>query len=183
MGHGRGMAAAALLLTAGMAWADQKATQIHIEARFLEATSEGLRDLGADIGWGLGLSVNFASSERAAVIPFLGASWDRITGDNGAKLNLSGFMAGFRFRTSPNTPLDKSQTAIVLGEGFFENRYEDDVADGSEKGMGFDIGLEVGPMMKGKGPLWRFLYSLRPETFGKKTQLMIITVAFPIVSK
>jgi hypothetical protein len=171
------------LALSGMALADRPANQVNLEVRFLEVTSEGLRDLGADIGWGAGISANFAGGENPSVIPFVSATWDRMTGDNDLKIDMSGLMVGFRFRTSPNRALSESQTSIVLAEGYFQNRHEDISGDEKRKGVGFDIGLEVGPAMGSKGILWRFLYSIRPDTFGKKTQLMIITAAIPIASK
>lgn len=172
-----------VLAVSAWAMADRPANQINIEVRFVEATSEGLRDLGADIGWGAGISANFAGGQNASVIPFVSANWDRMTGDNDLKIDMSGLMVGFRFRTAPKKALSESQTSIVLAEGYFQNRHEDESGDEKRKGVGYDIGLEVGPAMGGKGVLWRFLYSIRPDTFGKKTQLLIITAAIPILSK
>lgn len=170
----------ALVAFSSLALADQRQTQIQLEVRFVEATSEALRDIGGDIGWGGGLSVNFASDERASAIPFIGISWDRMTGDNGFRSDISGAQVGFRFRANPNTPLSNSQTSFVLAEGYFRNKHRDDQESETSKAIGFDIGVEVGPVIGGKTPTWRFLYARRPKTFGEPTQLLIVTASFPV---
>lgn len=169
-----------LSLAASALGIDRNPIQVTIDVKFLTTNSSGLDDLGVDTGFGAGATVQMRPKLGASVIPFLRGTWERFTGDHDLETNISGISLGGKFLTKPNDDPNRPQLIIVGSLGAFRNHHKDEAFSRTKSGTGYDIGFEYGVPALSKIPTLSLLFSKRPNTFGKSTELIMTMASFPV---
>ncbi|MCZ7581408.1 MAG: hypothetical protein M5U21_11410 [Fimbriimonadaceae bacterium] len=177
-----------LLLTAATAAAALSALgsdvgprhQINVETRLVSMMDENLRDKGLEFGWGVGVEAVFFGQGPGQPALTFGAQYDQLECDGHVvKLKTYGFQVGAIGQFDHSREPERAQLLWRSSVGYFWSITEGP-GKKDETGIGFEIGLQYGPLRATKKPSVAILYSIRPDAFGERNVRLIGLLSFPV---
>jgi hypothetical protein len=134
------IASALALAATCCAMADLRERQIQIDIKVMSITTDNLRDIGFDWGFGIGATMEFGSYSVRGLKPFVRAEYTRSEGDFDSKIESYGLLGGVHIPIGPSKD-DISKIDIVAGLGLFETKFSDGPFEDKKTKIGYDFGI------------------------------------------
>lgn len=157
--------------------------QVNIEVKLYAPTSNDLKDIGIDWGFGLGVSARAGMPGASGVQAIYGLEWTQSLG-GGDRFQTYGGGVGLAIdllgRRSVTTTVVTPPKVILMG-GLYESRLSGGGNVWKKSGFGFDAGIEFSvPGLSGV-PMIQALFSKRPSAGGIKHERVTIVFVIPTI--
>lgn len=157
--------------------------QVNIEVKLYAPTSNDLKDIGIDWGFGLGVSARTGIPGAGGTQALYGLEWTQSLG-GGDRFQTYGGGVGLAIdlinRRSVTTTVVTPPKLILMG-GLYESRLSGGGNVWKKSGFGFDAGLEFSVPGFSSVPVIQALFSKRPSAGGIKHERVLIVMVIPTI--